>query len=146
MTTISDRNAGVIAEFRANAGKVGGAFRGAPMVLLTITGAKTRQRRTTPLVGPPEGDRIYVFASRGGAPNNPAWYHNLRANPKVTVEFGTETFEAQASVLTGAERDRVYARQAALYPNYAEYQRKTTRKIPVVALVRQRPHTDGGLA
>ena len=121
MTTISNRNAGVIAEFRANEGRVGGAFRGAPMVLLTITGAKTRQRRTNPLMCLLEDDRIYVFASKGGAPNNPAWYHNLRANPKLTVEFGTETFEAQASVLTGPERDRVYARQAALYPQFADY-------------------------
>jgi deazaflavin-dependent oxidoreductase (nitroreductase family) len=85
----------------------------------------------------PEGGRLYVFASKGGAPSNPAWYHNLRANPKVKVEFGTETFAGAAQVLTGADRDRVYVRQAALYPQFADYQRRTTRKIPVVALVRQ---------
>ncbi len=136
MTTMNERNAGVIEEFRANAGQIGGRFKGAPMVLLTATGAKTGQRRTTPLVCLPEGDRLYVFASRGGAPHNPAWYHNLRANPKVTVEFGSETYEAEAKVLTGEERDRVYARQSELRPQYAEYQRNTTRKIPVVALVR----------
>lgn len=137
MTTMHERNARVIEEFRANAGRVGGVFEGAPMVLLTTIGAKTGQRRTTPLMCLPEGDRLYVFASRGGAPNNPGWYHNLVKNPAVTVEFGTETFEAEAQVLTGAERDGVYARQSELYPQFAEYQRRTTRKIPVVALVRQ---------
>ncbi|MSQ41278.1 MAG: nitroreductase family deazaflavin-dependent oxidoreductase [Dehalococcoidia bacterium] len=136
MTTMNERNASVIEEFRPNGGKIGGRFMGAPMVLLTSKGAKTGHRRTRPLVCLPEGDRLYVFASRGGAPNNPAWYHNLRANPKVIVEFGTEAYEAEAKVLTGEERDRVYARQSELRPQYAEYQRNTTRKIPVVALVR----------
>ncbi len=131
----NDFNQGIIAEFRANAGKVGGGFAGAPMVLLTTTGAKSGKRNTTPLVCLEDGGRIVVFASKGGAPTNPAWYHNLRAHPTVTVEFGAETFEAQAEEVLGDERDALYRRQAERFPGFAEYEAKTTRRIPVVALI-----------
>ena len=131
----NDFNQGIIAEFRANAGKVGGGFAGAPMVLLTTTGAKSGKRNTTPLVCLEDGGRIVVFASKGGAPTNPAWYHNLRAHPTVTVEFGAETFEAQAEEVVGDERDALYRRQAERFPGFAEYESKTTRRIPVVALI-----------
>ncbi|MFQ5950606.1 MAG: nitroreductase family deazaflavin-dependent oxidoreductase [Candidatus Geothermarchaeales archaeon] len=137
MTTMSEWNARVVEEFRANGGKVGGPFEGAPLVLLSTIGARTGQRRTTPLMCLPEGDRLYVFASRGGAPSNPGWYHNLVAHSAVRVEFGTETFEAEARVLSGEERDHIDALQAEPYPQFAEYQRRTTRKIPVVVLMRR---------
>jgi deazaflavin-dependent oxidoreductase (nitroreductase family) len=132
----NDFNKNVIAEFRANEGKVGGMFSGAPMLLLTTTGAKSGQTRTTPLVHTRDGEKIVVIASKGGAPTSPAWYHNLVANPTVNVEVGTESFPARATVVTGPERDRLYGAQAALMPNFAEYQTKTTRKIPVVVLER----------
>jgi deazaflavin-dependent oxidoreductase (nitroreductase family) len=134
MTDPNAWNKGIIEEFRANSGKVGGRFNGAPMVLLTTTGAKSGNCLTTPLVCLPDGDRLLVFASKGGAPKHPSWYHNLVANPTVTVEYGTETFEAQAEPITGGEHDRLYAKQAAVFPGFGEYQRNTTRVIPVVAL------------
>ena len=140
MSTDSDMksfNQAIIEEFRANGGKVGGQFEGAPMLLLTTTGAKTGRRLTSPLVYAQDGDRLLVFASKAGAPTNPAWYHNLVANPTVTIEVGTETFDARATVLTGDERDRLYAEQAERMPNFATYQQNTTRVIPVVALERQ---------
>lgn len=132
----NDWNDKIIAEFRANEGKVGGPFEGANMVLITTTGAKSGQKRTAPLACLPDGDRILIFASKAGAPTNPDWYYNLVAHPQVTVEFGTETFEATATVITGAERDELYARQVKLMPGFAAYQEKTTRIIPVVALTR----------
>jgi len=104
------------------------------MLLLTTTGAKSGTLRTTPLVYLPDGDRLVVIASKGGAPTHPAWYHNLVAHPDVTVEVGSEMLPVRAAVLSGEERDRLYARQAALRPAFAEYQAKTTRRIPVVAL------------
>lgn len=131
-----DWNSGIIEEFRANEGKVGGRFTGAPLLLLTTTGAKTGRRRTSPMMYLPDGDRLLVFASKGGADTHPDWYRNLVANPRVTLEVGTEEFDADAEVVTGDERDRIYARQTELYPRFGEYQRKTTRKIPVVALRR----------
>ncbi len=134
---MNDFNAQIIEEFRGNEGRVGGPFEGAPMVLLTTTGARSGVERTTPLVCL-EGDdgTVYVFASKGGAPTHPAWYHNVVAHPEVTVERGTERYEAAATPLSGTERDEIYARQAALRPNFAAYQEKTTRTIPVVALRR----------
>ena len=138
MVEPNDFNRRIIEEFRANGGKVGGQFAGAPMLLLTTTGAKTGRRHTTPVMYNTDGDRLLVFASKGGAPTNPAWYHNLVAHPTVTVEVGTETLEARATVLTGEERDVQFNRQAAKYPGFAEYQEKTTRTIPVVALERVR--------
>jgi deazaflavin-dependent oxidoreductase (nitroreductase family) len=129
-------NAALIEEFRANNGKVGGPFEGRPVVLITTTGAKSGRKLTIPLVYLQDGDQRYIFASKAGAPTNPDWYHNLVANPSVTVEIGGETYEATARVLTGAERDEVYAKQVAAMPMFGDYQAKTTRPIPVVELVR----------
>lgn len=137
MADFNDWNRQIIEEFHANEGKVGGPFKGASLLLLTTTGAKSGQRRTTPLVYLPDSERMVIFASKGGAPTNPDWYHNLVAHPEVTVEVGTETFEATASVVTGEERDRLYAIQAEKSPNFGEYQAKTNRLIPVVALERK---------
>lgn len=124
----------VIEEFRTNGGKVNG---GNSVLLLTTTGAKSGKQRLNPLAYTTDGERLVIIASKGGAPTNPDWYHNVVANPDVTVELGTETFEARATVTEGAERDDLYAKQAALMPNFAEYQTKTTRKIPVVVLTRK---------
>jgi deazaflavin-dependent oxidoreductase (nitroreductase family) len=131
---MSEFNRAIIEEFRANGGKVGGSFEGAPVLLLTSTGAKSGQRRTAPLMYMPDGERMVIFASKGGAPTNPAWYHNLRANPSATVEVGTDTVDVDAAVTSGEERERLFKRQAELYPQFAEYAEKTTREIPVVAL------------
>ncbi len=130
-------NESVIKEFRANGGKVA-AFGNGSLLLLTSTGAKTGKRFTTPVVYRTEGDRMVIFASKAGAPTNPDWYHNLVANPRATVEVGTETFDVDAEVLTGEERDRIWQRQAQEAPGFAEYQTKTTRIIPVIALTRVR--------
>lgn len=131
-----DWNTQVIQEFRANSGKVGGPFEGAHLLLLITTGAKSGQRRISPVMYLPDGDRFVIFASKAGAPTNPDWYHNLLAHPQATVEVGTETFDVTATVLTGDERDRLYAAQAQAFPGFAEYEQKTTRQIPVVALTR----------
>jgi deazaflavin-dependent oxidoreductase (nitroreductase family) len=106
------------------------------MILVTHKGAKSGTDRTTPLVYTTDGDRIVIIASKAGSPTSPDWYHNLRANPDVTVEIGTEKFPARAKVVTGEERRRLYDAQAALMPNFKEYQEKTTREIPVVVLRR----------
>jgi deazaflavin-dependent oxidoreductase (nitroreductase family) len=135
-STTNEWNEGIIKEFRSNDGVVGGPFTGAPILLLHTSGAKSGHERVNPMMYLPHGERIYVFASKAGAPTNPDWYHNLLAHPKVTVELGTETFEAIATPLEGDARDRMYAEQAALYPGFAEYQAKTTRVIPVVEVVR----------
>ena len=129
-------NASLIEEFRANGGKVGGRFEGRPVVLVTATGAKSGRRLTIPLVYLQDGDRRFIFASKAGSPKNPDWYHNLVANPNVTVEIGTETYEATAREIAGPERDEIYAKQVEAAPNFGEYQEKTTRVIPVVELVR----------
>lgn len=138
MADMNDWNRQTIEAFRANGGKVGGVWEGRPLILLTTTGAKSGKRRTRPMMYLPDGDRLLVFASKGGAPTNPAWYHNLLAHPEVTVEVGTETYEANATVLKGEERDRLFARQAELYPQFGQYQARTTRKIPVIALERRK--------
>ncbi|GAA2251188.1 nitroreductase/quinone reductase family protein [Streptomyces amakusaensis] len=131
----NDFNQSVIDEFRANAGQVGGPFEGARLLLLTTTGARTGTPHTTPVGCLPDGgERVLVIASAAGAPRNPAWYHNLVANPRVTVESGVFTYEAEAVVLRGEERDRAFARAAEADPGWAEYQAKTSRVIPVVAL------------
>ena len=130
-------NRQIMEEFHANAGKVGGPFDGVTLLLLTTTGASSGQRRTLPLGYMPDGDRLIIFATRGGLPTNPDWYHNLLAHPEATVEVGTETFDVTAVVLTGEERDQLYARQVERAPVFAEYQAKTTRKIPVIALYRR---------
>ena len=130
-------NRDVIAQFRANGGEIKeGIFKGSPIVLLTTKGARTGAIHTTPLVHTRAGDRYVVIASKGGAPTNPAWYHNLVADPTVTVEVGPEKFEARATVAQGEERDRLFNAQAALMPGFAAYQRNTTRRIPVVVLER----------
>jgi deazaflavin-dependent oxidoreductase (nitroreductase family) len=136
MADTNDWNQKIIEEFRANEGKVGGQFEGAPVLLLTTTGAKSGRRHTTPMMYLPGDNGVYVFASKAGAPTNPDWFHNLVANPTVTVEVGTDQYDATAVPLAGAERDRVYAQQAKLFPGFAEYQEKTSRVIPVVELVR----------
>ncbi len=132
----NDWNRKVIEEFRSNGGRVGGQFEGAPILLLTTTGARSGQAHTSPMMYQAEGDRTFVFASKAGAPTNPDWYHNLMANPSVTVDIGSQTLSARAEEVVGPERDRIYAQQSRLYPGFAEYQEKTTRTIPVVELVR----------
>lgn len=129
----SDYNQAVIEKFRANGGEVGGPNR---LLLLTTTGAKSGQPRITPVAYSTDGAHLVIIASKGGAPTNPDWYYNLLANPLVTVELGTEQFQARATVAEGQERERLYAQHAALMPGFAEYQRKTTRQIPVVLLDR----------
>jgi deazaflavin-dependent oxidoreductase (nitroreductase family) len=131
---MSDFNRKVIDEFRANEGKVGGPFEGAPVLLLTSTGAKSGEQRTTPVVYQPDGERMVIFASKAGAPENPAWFHNLRANPTATVEVGPDTVEVEAVVTDGDERERLFSKQKQLMPQFADYEQKTTRQIPVVAL------------
>ena len=127
----------LITDLRANGGHVtSGPFAGRPVLLLTTTGAKSGQARLAPLVYSREGDDYIIVASKGGAPVHPAWYYNLVANPVVTVEVGRKTFQAQAWVTAGAERDRLFAQRAAASPSFAEYQRRTTRVIPVVELER----------
>ena len=132
----NDFNTGIIEEFRTHHGIVGGPYEGKPVLLLTHTGARSGMVRTNPLMYLRDGDRYVIFASKGGAPRNPAWYHNLKAHPRVRVEVGDETFEAEADEVTGAERDDLYARQAERWPQFAEYQEKTDRRIPVIALER----------
>jgi deazaflavin-dependent oxidoreductase (nitroreductase family) len=134
MAEMSDFNRKVIEEFRASDGKVGGPFEGAPVLLLTSTGAKSGEPRTTPVVYQPDGDRMVIFASKAGAPENPAWYHNLRANPTATVEVGSDTVEVQAVVTEGEERERLFSKQKELMPQFSDYEQKTSREIPVVAL------------
>ena len=136
MPEASDWNQGIIAEFRANQGRVGGPFAGAPMILVHHVGAKSGTERVAPLMYLADGDRLFVFASKGGAPDNPAWYHNLVANPKTTVEVGDDTFEVTAKEITGPEHDEIYAKQSALWPQFAEYQRSTSRVIPVIEFER----------
>lgn len=136
MAEVNDWNARVIEEYRANGGRLGGQFEGASLLLLTTTGAKSGRERVTPLAYLLEDGALYVFASKAGHPRNPDWFHNLVANPEVTVELGSEKFRATAKVIDGAERDRIFARQAEANPVFAQYQEKTSRAIPVVALER----------
>ena len=136
MADTNDFNAAIIKEFRANAGKVGGPFEGASLVLLTTVGAKSGQTRVVPVVYRADGGRIYVFASKAGAPTNPDWYYNILAHPDITIEVGSDTYDVTATVVEGAERDRIYAEQATEFPGFADYQAKTDRIIPVVALDR----------
>lgn len=136
MPEFAEMNAKIAAEFRANGGKVGGMFEGAPMCILTTTGAKTGKTRENPLMYRPDGDRYVVFASMGGAPTNPSWYHNAKANPDVVFEIGTEKFDARATELYGEERDRLWEAQKADVPQFAEYEEKSARVIPLVAITR----------
>jgi deazaflavin-dependent oxidoreductase (nitroreductase family) len=127
-------NRQIIDEFRANGGVVGGPFEGAPMLLLTHTGAKSGVERTTPLVHTRDGDDYVIIASKGGAPSSPDWYHNLLANPEASIEVGDETIPVTARAAEGDERQRLYDAQAAMMPNFAEYARQTDRVIPVIVL------------
>ena len=139
MTDAIDRNAfnrSVIEEFRANEGKIGGMFAGAPMILITHKGAKSGNEYTSPLVYTRDADNVVIIASKGGAPEDPQWFRNLVANPDVTVEIGTEKYAGHARVAAGAERDRLFRAQADLMPNFDEYASKTTRTIPVVVIER----------
>ncbi len=134
MSSSNDFNEKIIEEFRGNSGQVGGPFEGAKLLLLHSTGAKTGKRRVNPLAYRPDGDRLVVFASKAGAPTNPDWYHNLLANPRASVEVGSETFDVTAKVADADERERLWTWQKRDNPGFAEYERKTDRKIPVVVL------------
>jgi len=129
-------NRQLIDEFRASRSQGGEPMNGRPLLLLTTTGARTGQRRTTPMMVVREGDQLLVIASNAGAPRHPDWYRNVVAHPTVTVEVGRETFEATAVVLEGAERERAWTQIVARYPFFAEHQAKVTRQIPVIALER----------
>lgn len=132
--TVDDFNARNIEEFRANHGRLGGNFEGAPVLLLHTVGAKSGEERVNPMMYLADGERYLVFASAAGADRNPAWYWNLIANPDATIEVGDQKLDVHAVELTGAERDAKYAEQAKRYPGFADYQRKTSRTIPVLAL------------
>jgi deazaflavin-dependent oxidoreductase (nitroreductase family) len=134
MSNPNDWNTAIIQEFRANAGKVGGQFAGRTLLILHTIGAKSGQERINPVAYVTDGDRLVIIASKGGAPSNPDWYHNIVANPQVTVEVGTEQFAARASISTEPERTRLYNKMAEMMPGFAEYQKKTTRVIPVIIL------------
>ena len=134
-TTYSDFNKNLIADLRANQGQAtSGPFRGGSVLILTTTGAKSGETRENPLAYTRTGDDYVVIASKGGAPTHPAWFHNLVANPEVKVEVLGETIPVRARVAEGEEHQRLYDAQASIMPGFAEYQRKTTRKIPVVVL------------
>ncbi len=135
MTGPSDFNGKIIAEFRANGGKVGGPFAGADILLLHHTGARTGTERVSPLAYQRVGESFAVFASKAGAPENPGWYHNVLANPDVSVEVGTEAFPVRARVAEPAERDVIWSRQVERAPHFGQYEQKAVpRKIPVVVL------------
>lgn len=134
----NDWNRQIIEEFRANGGKVGGQFEGVTLLLLTTTGAKSGQKRINPLTYLLDSERLFIFAAKGGSPTNPDWYHNLVAHPQVTIELGTEQFEATAVLVEGEERDQIYAKEVQHHPGAADYEKTTTRKIPVVELVHRK--------
>ena len=134
MANTNDFNQEIVDEFRANEGKVGGPFKGARLLLLHTKGAKSGQERVNPLAYRRDGDRLIVFGSKAGAPTNPDWYHNLRANPRASVEVGTEKLDVEARVAEGEERDRIWEQQKQDVPNFAEYEKKTDRPIPVIIL------------
>ena len=133
---MTDFNTQIIEEFRAKGGKLGGPFEGAPMLLLHTTGAKSGTERVNPVMYRPVGDSFAVFASKGGAPTNPDWYHNLLAHPKPTVEVGDRTIPVVAHVADDSERGPIWDAQKRDYPGFADYERQTTRQIPVVILDR----------
>jgi deazaflavin-dependent oxidoreductase (nitroreductase family) len=136
MSDGADFNAQNIEEFRANHGRVSGPFEGAPLVILHTVGARSGEPRTNIMMYLADGDRYLLFASNAGADTHPAWYFKTRANPRVRIEVADDVFDAKATELTGAERDEKYAEQARRYPGFAEYELKTNRVIPVVALAR----------
>lgn len=132
--SMAEFNTQVINEFRENSGRVGGMFEGAPMILVHHVGARSGEERVTPLMYMPDNGRYVIFASKAGAPENPAWYHNLKANPETRVEVGDQTIEVVAEEAQGEERDRLFNAQAEASPQFADYQEKTARKIPVIIL------------
>lgn len=134
MSVINERNIGIVDEFRANKGRVGGPFEGKTLLLLHNKGAKSGQERINPVAYVKDGDRYVVIASKGGAPTNPDWYYNLLANPLVTIEVGTDKFQARASVAEEPERTRLYNKMVEMMPGFDDYRRKTTRVIPVITL------------
>ncbi len=131
---MTDWNSKIIEEFRANGGQVGGNFEGAPLLLLHTVGAKTGQQRVNPMMYRPVPRGYAVFASKAGAPVNPDWYHNLLAHPDVEAEIGTETVTLRARVAEGAERNEIWEAHKAAWPGFADYEKTTTRQIPVVIL------------
>jgi deazaflavin-dependent oxidoreductase (nitroreductase family) len=135
---MADYNQAIIDEFRGNGGRVGGAFEGAPLLLLHTIGAKSGKERVNPMMYQAVGEDYAVFASKGGAPDHPAWYHNLLAHPDVTVEVGTALVPVTARVAEGEERELIWQRQKADYPGFAEYEQRTPRQIPVVVLTPRR--------
>ncbi len=139
MADSDDWNTQIIKEFRENNGKVGGPFEGAPMVLLHHTGRKSGKQNVTPLMYmPADGDSMYIFASKAGAPTHPAWYYNLTDSGSARVELGDDEYDVTVTEVTGEDRDRIYGEQASRYPGFAEYETKTAgiRTIPVLALRR----------
>jgi len=134
MTDMNDWNTKIIEEFRSNEGKVGGQFEGAPLLLLHSTGAKSGEERVNPVMYQAVGSDMAVFASKAGAPTNPDWYHNLVANPQAMAEVGTEKVHVTARVADADERDRIWTKQKTDYPGFADYEKATTRRIPVVIL------------
>jgi len=136
MPDMKQFNEGVIKDFRANGGKVGGQMENIPLLLVTMKGAKSGRTITLPLAYSKDGNRFVVIASYAGAPHNPSWYHNLVAHPDVTIELGGEKFQGKASVAQGAERDRLFNQQADQLPIFNDYQKKTTRRIPVIVIDR----------
>jgi deazaflavin-dependent oxidoreductase (nitroreductase family) len=133
---VSDWNTTIIEEFRANEGRVGGRFEGRTLLLLHTVGRKSGVERVNPLAYYPDGDRYVIIASKGGAPTNPDWYYNLLANPRVSVEVGTETFEVEAVELSGEERDLLWKKIVDAMPGFGDYEKKTDRIIPLFALTR----------
>jgi len=134
MIEAQDRNRKIVNEFRAKDGKVGGHFEGKTLLLLHTKGAKSGQERINPVAYVRDGDRLVVIASKGGAPTNPSWYYNILANPLVTVEVGTEKFQAHATVTEEPERTRLYNKMVEMMPGFDDYRRKTARVIPVIVL------------
>src|SRR5260221_6538769 len=134
MINLNDRNKQIIDEFRTNSGKVGGRFEGRTLLLLHTKGAKSGQERINPVAYVKDGDRFVVIASKGGADTHPDWYYNVITDPLVTVEAGTETFQAKATVAEEPERTRLYDKMVEVAPGFDDYRRKTTRVIPVIVL------------
>lgn len=134
MSEMNERNQKIIEEFRTHEGKVGGPFEGKSLLLLHTKGAKSGQARINPVACIKDGDRLAVIASKGGAPTHPDWYYNVIADPLVTVEVGTEKFQAKATVAEEPERTRLYNQMVEVMPGFDDYRRKTTRVIPVIIL------------
>ena len=132
MSDWTDFDKKTIAEFRSNHGNVGGPFKGAPILIMHTKGARTGRSHVKPVMYLRDGERYVVFASKGGAPHNPDWYHNLKAHPDIQIEVGDDTIDVRAEEMLGTEHDRLYKIQSTRYPQFADYQRKTKRIIPVV--------------